>query len=111
MLKQGIASNLTSLEVKSKLVTQNSTIFFDEELSSEIKKIEKGTLIALLSEKDGVSTVLYDGKVCYIESSALIDKNTQVLKNICVVALLFIAVLSSGIYLVKTILNKKGLKR
>lgn len=111
MLKQGIASNLTSLEVKSKLVTQNSTLFFDEELSSEIKKIEKGTLIALLSEKDGVSTVLYDGKVCYIESSALIDKNTQVLKNICVVALLFIALLSSGIYLVKTLLNKKGLKR
>ncbi len=111
MLKQGIAENLTSIDGNSKLVTINSTVFYDEGLTNELAEIEKGTLIALLSEKDGVATILYNGKICYIESSALIDKNTQVLKNVCVVMLLFIALLTSGIYLVKTLLNKKGLKR
>ncbi len=111
MLKQGIAENLTSIDKNAKLVTKNSTVFYDEGLTSELAKIEKGTLIALLSEKDGIATILYNGKICYIESGALIEKNTQVLKNVCVVALLFIALLTSGIYLVKTLLNKKGLKR
>lgn len=111
MLKDGIASNLTTISKNATVVTLDATLYFNQELSDEFCSIKKGSEVLIIEENENYATVLYDGKVCYVSKTSLTPKNTKVLKNVLVISLLFIALFSSGAYIVKRILNKKGMSR
>lgn len=109
MLKNGVASNDATKQTTSQTLANSTQAFANEQLSDQLFIIEKGSVVTVLSTQNGVSKVVYNGRICFVDQESLQPKSNTVTRNVVVISLLFVGLFVTCLYL-GTLLFKTKLK-
>ena len=110
LLKTAVSDDNTPTDYYTvKIAKGGATVFKDEALTEAIGSLEAEKQYYALSGQNGVVKIIYGDGVAYISSANVASSTSYSIKNIIVISALFIALLSSLIYLLKTrVFSKKS---
>ena len=93
--------------VKSSIGQRGANIYSDSALTDRIGSLKYGDTVFVIEESDGVTTVLYGDGVAYISSRNLSSRTRYAIRNLLVILVLFVAILSSVFFILHTRVFKK----
>lgn len=110
MLKNAVAADSTPHEYYTASVGRSGAkVYSDEALTEEVGSFKPSQDIFVITDDGKIATVLYEGKVCYLDSALLKSHGYYAIRYLLVIVILVFALFSTGYYLVKTrVFNKKN---
>ena len=110
MLKNAVAADSTPHEYYTASVGRSGAkVYSDEALTEEVGSFKPSQDIFVITDDGKIATVLYEGKVCYLDSALLKSHGYYAIRYLLVIVILVFALFSTGYYLVKTrVFGKKN---
>ena len=102
-LKSGVADSSGSINYeKSTVGKRGATVYADPELTVTVTELDYGDTVYVVEKTDGISKIVYGEGYAYVETASLSDRTYYAVRNLLVILLLFVAMFSSTVFVLKT---------
>ena len=107
-LKPAVADTASyTVYVKATVGQKGATVFLDSKLNNASDKLNYGETVYVVEETDGVSKIVYGNGFAYVKTSDLSTRTHYAIRNLLVILVLFVAILSTVFFLLRTRVFKK----
>lgn len=108
-LKQAIATDNTPTSFYTiKIAKKGAKVYSDKQLKNEIGFLDGEVIVTAVESVDGVTKIYYDGGYAYISNDSIKPSTYYSIRNIIVIACLFIGVLATLLFIFKAkVFDKK----
>ena len=107
-LKDGVADAGTPVGYKKATVgKRGAKVYSSAEKTEILAELNYGDAVYVLEESDGISKIVYGDGVAFVETDALSSLSYYAVRNLIAILLLFVALFTSVIFILKTRVFKK----
>lgn len=107
-LKPAVADAASyTVYTKSMVGQRGANVYSDDTLTSFVGTLDYGESVYVVNETDGVAKIVFEGGYAYVSSKDLNTKSYYAIRNLLVILVLFVAILSSTYFILRTRVFKK----
>ena len=102
-LKGGVADVTEPIDYERATVAKRgATVYSDAELTAELTTLSDGDVVYIVEETDNYIKIVYEDGFAYLPVGTLETKTYYAVRNLIVILLLFVALFSSTVFVLKT---------